>query len=87
MTAQTHLLKTVQPFYNDVAAGRKTAELRFNDRGYAVGDILLLALWSGLDFTGPRVMAEITHIVTDADGPWLAPGHVMLSFKQLHTSR
>ncbi len=36
----THNLKTWMPFYQDVIDGRKTFELRKNDRDYQVGDIL-----------------------------------------------
>lgn len=38
----THNLKTIPPYWNDVASGKKNFELRFNDRDYKVGDILNL---------------------------------------------
>lgn len=46
MTLQTkegkkiHRLKTLQPYYNEVLFGRKTFELRKNDRDFQVGDRL-----------------------------------------------
>lgn len=37
-----HTLKTLAPFFDAVADGSKTFEVRKNDRGFAVGDILVL---------------------------------------------
>lgn len=41
-----HELKCVDPFYEDVAEGTKTFELRMNDREYNDGDQLLLKQYS-----------------------------------------
>jgi hypothetical protein len=38
-----HVLKTWPAFYRAVVDGRKTFEIRLNDRGYKVGDVLVLA--------------------------------------------
>lgn len=48
-TGRVHKLKTMEPFWSDVAAGRKRFEVRRNDRGgFAVGDLLeLVSLASG----------------------------------------
>ena len=40
-----HILKIVPPYFDSVASGRKTMELRKDDRGYAVGDTLILREW------------------------------------------
>lgn len=37
-----HVLKTVQPYFDDVASGKKTFEIRKNDRNFQVGDLLRL---------------------------------------------
>lgn len=39
-------------FFRAVTDGRKTFELRKDDRGFSVGDHLVLAEWDGEDFTG-----------------------------------
>jgi len=41
-----HELKTVDPYWSDVASGAKTFEVRKNDRGFSVGDTLLLRRYS-----------------------------------------
>lgn len=38
----TYYLKTIQPFFNDVAFGSKRFEVRKNDRDFKVGDFLVL---------------------------------------------
>ena len=82
---RTHELKTVAPFFADIYHGHKTAELRKHDRPFRVGDTLILREYSpGLHhYSGSKIVVEVTHLVTDRDGPWLADGYCMLSFKVL----
>ena len=42
----THDLKTVNPWFSHLYDGSKEFEVRLDDRGYAVGDELLLREWS-----------------------------------------
>lgn len=88
MNAQKiHELKTDATVFDAVARGVKTHEIRFNDRGFAVGDLLHLreTVWSGeqmrvgaeLMFTGRAALREVAHIQT---GYGLADGWVILSF-------
>lgn len=42
-----HLLKVHPAYFEDLAAGTKTFEVRRNDRGYQTGDLLTLAEWDG----------------------------------------
>jgi hypothetical protein len=41
-----HELKTWKPYWDAIRRGEKTFELRYNDRGYQTGDVLLLKRWS-----------------------------------------
>lgn len=41
----THELKTWPSYFTPVAAGEKTFEIRFDDRGYQRGDVLVLKEW------------------------------------------
>ena len=71
-------LKIVQPHFDDVASGRKKAELRKDDRDFAVGDMLILREWTGTEYTGRKISATITHILKDcgfglAEGVSLCP--------------
>lgn len=40
---QTHELKTVEQYFDAVARGDKTFEVRKNDRAFQTGDVLILA--------------------------------------------
>lgn len=51
-----HDLKILPAYFDDVAKGRKTFELRFDDRGYFEGDLLLLREWENGAYTGRRVV-------------------------------
>jgi hypothetical protein len=80
-----HHLKTDPVHFAELKADRKSAELRFNDRDYRVGDTLELAEFDRdvQTYSGDTVERTITHILTDGDGPWLAPGYCMLSLSRL----
>ena len=58
-------LKTQHQFMMDVAIGKKTFEVRFNDRNYQVGDRLLLLGWDNKkkEYTGQEIETEITYIL------------------------
>lgn len=78
---KVHNVKSVQPHFDDVASGKKTAELRLDDRGYEVGDLLRQHEYVNGELTGNVVAHEITHKLTG--GPWLAPGYCMLSLARI----
>lgn len=88
----THTLKIWPQYFDAVASGRKTVELRRDDRGYAVGDTLVLQEWKpidgasvwrgtalGGDLTGREVCVTITDITRGEQ--WLQPGVVALSIR------
>lgn len=73
-----HELKIYPEYFAPVVTGEKKAELRKNDRPYAVGDTLHLREYNPNrgGVTGEFINVRITHI---ADvGAWL-PGYVLLS--------
>ena len=75
-------LKIKPEYFIAVAQGRKTAELRLNDRDYQVNDIMILREFDGEKYTGHSVCAKITHILSNC-GFGLQDGYAMLSFKLL----
>lgn len=82
-----HILKTDPAVFQAVVDGAKTYEIRFNDRGYAVGDELVLrettrtgaeiAAGAPLEYTGREVTKTVSHVL---GGYGLAEGWVNLSF-------
>lgn len=82
---QIHELKTIQPFFGEVASGAKTAELRVDDRTFSVGDQLVLREFTGSEYPGGEIAVVVTHVLRGFRG--LAPGWVMLSFKKLEVGK
>lgn len=52
MTMRIHQIKIAPKYFNAVVAGSKKAELRKDDRGYKVGDVLSLCEWKHGSYTG-----------------------------------
>lgn len=84
----THELKTWPPLWELIATGEKTVEIRKDDRGYQVGDLLLLREYDPLggldptsgitpDYTGRSCWRRVTHIMRN--WPGLTGGYVAMS--------
>lgn len=78
-----HYLKTVVPFFEQVAAGNKPFELRKDDRagGFAVGDVLTLNEYDPeYDwYSGRQIVARVTSIVRHGAFPdALSEGYVIM---------
>lgn len=69
---KTHRLKIEQPYLDEILAGRKKSEIRFNDRDYQRGDLLELFVLGSSD----KYCFEITHIHS---GLGMQEGYVVLS--------
>lgn len=77
--AREHLLKTWPEFFEALVSGAKQFEIRKDDRGYRVGDVLRLREWNPLtqEWTGREVKRCVSYIYS---GAWAAPGFVVMSF-------
>ena len=90
-----HELKTDRKVFDDVAAGLKTFEIRKDDRGFAVGDVLQLRqtrhtgkeMTEGapLEYTGAVCEVGVSHVLR---GPiyGLADGWVIMSIRPTWTN-
>jgi len=79
---RTHALKVWSDFFPALADGSKTFEVRFDDRGFRVGDRLYLNEWiphkgGGGEYTGGQLCKVITYILA---GPMfgIARDHVVM---------
>lgn len=61
----THDLKCWPEFYEPISRGEKTAELRYNDRDYQVGDVLVLREYDPNkdSYTGRECRRQVSHVV------------------------
>ena len=60
----THQIKTWPGEFEAVRTGRKCHEVRRNDRGYCVGDFLILKEWNPAteQYTGRAVLRRVTYL-------------------------
>ena len=76
-----HELKLLPQYYNDVALGIKTFELRKNDRDFQVGDELVLREWDGEDYTGRSLFRHVVYIYHGCNCYGLEEGYCILGMK------
>ncbi|EHB6445277.1 TPA: DUF3850 domain-containing protein [Enterococcus faecalis] len=74
---RVHHLKILPEYFEAVVSGDKCFEIRKNDRGYKVGDILRLNEYEDGKYTGNFHVAEITYITDYAQ----QDGYVVLGIK------
>lgn len=76
-----HELKIWPEFFEPTLTGEKTFELRDDDRGFFVGDTLLLREWTKDNgYTGREIFVEVTYILSGL--PWLQAGYVAMSVRK-----
>lgn len=75
-----HSLKILPEYYDAIISGRKTFEIRKNDRDYHVGDKLILKEWDGIEYTGRITKKEIVYMLDDNSG-YVLEGYVIMSIK------
>ena len=65
----THELRILPKYFSAVLDGRKTFEIRNNDRGFSVGDTLVLKEWDKekSTLTGRQLRCEVTYILKGND--------------------
>lgn len=87
--ARVHELKTWPESFGHLRTGRKTAELRRDDRGYRVGDVLRLREWDPTtrSFTGRNAERLVTHVLRDRPEFGLLEGFVLLSLTEVQEAR
>lgn len=76
-----HRLKTVQPYYDAVASGMKSFDIRRADRPFRVGDHLMLEEYAGLAYTGRTEHRVITYVMDDPQ--YVKPGTVVLGIRDV----
>lgn len=89
-----HVLKTDPAVFQDVLDGKKTFEIRFNDRGYQVGDLVVLKetkftgqqMKSGepLVYTGREIQKRISYVLS---GYGLQEDWVILGIQDIEAAK
>ena len=81
---KVHQIRLAKTYFDDVANGIKTFELRKNDRGYKVGDILEMMEFADGKNTGRTVKVLVTYMLEDYTG--IEDGYCIMATK-LMTSK
>jgi hypothetical protein len=76
-----HELKTSTNYFSDVISGRKTFEVRKNDRPFHVGDLLALNEYDAKNkcYTGNSCLVYIDYILNDNE--YCKKDYVVMSIK------
>lgn len=76
---KTHFLKTESKFFQQVKKREKRFELRKDDRGFAVGDLLMLQeVGEDGNYTGDSVLVFVSNKLEDVEKFGLKKGHAIL---------
>lgn len=77
----THELKCWPLYFNDISTGKKSFEIRLNDRNFKVGDTLRLCEWDPTEqrYTEWSITREVVYITVFPDG--LRDGYVCMGLK------
>lgn len=83
MAVIVHSIKITPKYFDLVVAGKKTAELRKDDRAYKAGHVLSLCEWKHGSYSGREWAALITHVLPCDEVMPEGKGWVMLSLRLL----
>lgn len=82
-----HFLKTWPEYYRAVVTGKKTFELRRNDRNYRAGDIVILREYDPASgqFTGDEISFRISYVTDFRDA--LKTGYVAFGLQAIRKAK
>lgn len=79
-----HKLKVQLAFFDELVSGKKTFELRKNDRNFSTGDVLILEEYdvSAQAYTGRRCQKEVTYLLESIPEFGLMDGFCIMGLKE-----
>jgi hypothetical protein len=80
----THTLKTWPEYYKSIESGRKTFELRKNDRLFTEGDTVILQEFDPEEekYTGKEMTFTLSYLLSDAYQFGLRKGFCILGLRE-----
>lgn len=76
-----HELKIIPRYFYDVIEGKKTFEVRKNDRNFNVGDTLILREYSNGEYLSGYAKVRVIYILNDTQ--YCKEGYVILGIELL----
>lgn len=83
-----HKLKILSKYYEAILQGKKTFEVRKDDRPFQEGDTLLLeecVTPDGCGYTGREMKVEVTYILRDSE--YVKDGYCIMGIKIISTNK
>ena len=81
----THELKIYPKYFEEVIKENKTFECRRNDRGFQVGDMVVLKEFDNIVYSGREAVVKIKYMLDDRF-IGISPGYVVFSFDLLYVN-
>lgn len=78
-----HELKIYPKYFDAILSGEKMFEIRRNDRGFCVGDTILLREWDNIKYSGRELKAVITYMLDDKF-VGISQGYVALGIRKIN---
>lgn len=83
-----HKLKILSKYYEAILQGKKTFEVRKDDRPFSEGDTLLLqecVTPNGCGYTGREMTVDVTYILRDSE--YVKDGYCIMGIKIISTNK
>jgi hypothetical protein len=77
-----HRLRTWPEYFEAIRLREKTFEIRWNDRGFLVGDLLQLDEWdpAAVNYTGRVIRVIVSYLMENKPEMGLQPGFCIMGF-------
>lgn len=75
--------KCLPPYFRAVSGGRKTFEIRKDEDGLDVGDIIVLREWDGKKYTGRAIDVEVIYVLRNVPEFGLMNGYAVFGIRLL----
>lgn len=76
-----HSLKTDSKYFQQIKAKTKKFEMRKNDRGFQIGDTLILDEWRDDSYTSEQIICRVIGILNDWECKAIQDGFCIMSIK------
>ena len=80
---QTHDIKILPCYFEDVAQLNKPFEVRIDDRNYSVGDIVNFHEFDGHLYTGRQTSIQISYVLRNIEKYGLHEGYCIFAWKDI----
>lgn len=81
-----HRLKILPKYFNEARSGRKTFEIRKDERNIQVGDTVILEEFDGMGYTGKAMTVTVSYVLRDCESYGLMARHCIFCWEAIQAS-